>query len=387
MDIEDTQLPRPVFDREVGQIFLREFFQKDDDGNYLNFDANQDRNNSNMKYRTPIHQRYNKWASDAKRDLIESIYMNYATPSIILSRHSDGEMNFYFNIEDGQSRFTVIQEYLDDKFKFNGKLFSERTINEQNRFLDYCFPTSITIPHRTRADNTTIDDHHFENFDRINRGKPLTDNDKYWCKKDKPLVQLAIQLIELCKTEYPFMKTSKFNTMDSKGRIERKPLEEFVTILGALFNNIYKKTYSRHFLTIGAPVTTEQRVLLTDFMTFYKSIHDTMFEIMPKRGKEHIPKFNNPGQFLGMIIMDFKDNTTDIDQKKTMWVDILNIDRCSHNFMKCKNTLFNDFTDGDKKNQEQENIRRRLSRVREFYNDKNHVSTHYHIEYEENDTE
>ena len=171
MDIEDTQLPRPVFDRESTQIFLREFFQKDDDGNYVNFDANQDRNNSNMKYRIPIHQRYNKWTSDAKRDLIESIYMNYATPSIILSRHSDGETNFYFNIEDGQSRFTVIQDHLDDKFKFNGKLFRICLSMLQNRFLDYCFPTSITNPHRTRADNTTIDDHHFENFDRINRGK------------------------------------------------------------------------------------------------------------------------------------------------------------------------------------------------------------------------
>ena len=129
--------------------------------------------------------------------------MNYATPSIILSRHNDGEMNFYFNIEDGQSRFTVIQEYLDDKFKFNGKLFSERTIHEQNRFLDYCFPTSITIPHRTRADNTTIDDRHFENFDRINRGKPMQTMISIGVRKINCLVQLAIQLIELCKTEYP----------------------------------------------------------------------------------------------------------------------------------------------------------------------------------------
>ena len=29
-------------------------------------------------------------------------------------------MDFYFNIEDGQSRLTVIQEFMEDKFKFNG---------------------------------------------------------------------------------------------------------------------------------------------------------------------------------------------------------------------------------------------------------------------------
>ena len=70
-----------------------------------------------------------------------------------------------------------------------------------------------------------------------------------------------------------------------------------------------------------------------------------------------------------------------------MWVTILNIDRSSNNFMKGTGTLWNGFKDGEKKNQEQENINLRLTRVKEFYDDMESVSEEHNIEYEENDPE
>ena len=382
-------LPRPVFDRELGQISLREIFQKDEEGNYINFDATKVRDTCSMKYRIPIHQRYNKWNSEAKETIIESVFQSFIIGNLSLSRHSDGQMGFYFNIEDGQSRLTNIQEYLDDKFKFCGGFFSERTQLEQNRFLDYIFSTDTTSPHRTRAvTNTTIEDHYYENFDRINRGKALADNDKYWCLKNKPMVALAIELMEQCKVDYEFMKTAKFNTKDKDGKIQRKPLEEFVTMIDALLNGIYKKSYSRHYQKIGDEITTEDRAILNAFMTFYKAIYDTMITVMPKRDNEQFP-FNNPGKFLSMVIMDFRTDVVGItlEQKKNMWVTILNIDRSSNNFMKGTGTLWNGFKDGEKKNQEQENINKRLTRVMEFYDDMESVSEEHNIEYEENDPE
>lgn len=384
-----TSLPRQVFDRELGQISLREIFQKDEEGNYMNFDATQDRGTCVMKFRIPGHQRFNRWELLAKETILDSIFKGFIIGSISLSRHSDGQMGFYFNIEDAQSRLTVIQEYLDDKFKFCGMFFSERTQTEQNRLLDYLFSTDTTSPHRTRGDTaTTIEDHYYENFDRINRGKALSDNDKYWCRKNKPMVALAIELMEECKVDYEFMKTGKFNTKDKDGKIQRKPLEEFVTMIDALLNGIYKKSYSRHYEKIGEDITTEHRAILNAFMTFYKAIYDTMITVMPKRGNEQFP-FNNPGKFLSMIIMDFRTDVEGItlEQKKNMWVTILNIDRSSNNFMKGTGTLWNGFTDGEKKNQEQENITRRLNRVREFYDDKDGVSDEYHIDYTENEPE
>ena len=385
-------IPRKVFERELGQMTLRELFQKNEEGDYVNLDTTVDRDTCQKRIRIPEHQRYNKWNADAKETIIDSIFKNYIIGALSLSRHSDGDMTWYLDIEDGQSRLTVIQEFLEDKFKYRTLNFSERSQLEQNRILDYVFSTDITTPSRTRPtaerDATTTDDHYFENFDRINRGKALEDNDKYWCMKHKPMVALAIEFIEECKDDYPFMKTEKFNTRDSNGKVIRKPLEQIVTMIDALLNGIYKKSYSRHYEKICEEITDEHRLLLNNFMEFYKSIYDEMLNQMPKRDREQFP-FNNPGKFLGMIIMHFKETGEEmsLDEKKDMWVNILNIDRSSDNFMKGTATLWSDFTSANQKNQEQENIRSRLNRVKEFYEDKEGVSDEYNIEYEENEPE
>ena len=93
-------LPRPVFDRELNQISLREIFRKDENGNYLFFDATESRDECQKKYRIPDHQRYNKWSFGAKFTVIDSIYKNFIIGSLSLSRHPNDEIGFYFNIED-----------------------------------------------------------------------------------------------------------------------------------------------------------------------------------------------------------------------------------------------------------------------------------------------
>lgn len=389
-------IPSAVFERELGQITIRELFAKGGDGSYLDFDATEDRSQTQKKYRIPIHQRFNRWSSDDKQSLIASIFLNYIIGNISLSRHPNDAMDFYFNIEDGQSRLTVIQEFIEDKFKFNSLLFSELTEYDRNRFMDYKFSTDITTPSRNRGNsNMLLDDHYFVNFDRINKGKSLSDNDKYWCYKSKKLVEIAINLIEDSKLDYTFMGILKFGEKDKNGKEERKPLEEFVTFISALVNNIYKKSYDRNceyldvkktgVLEENQPYTQSDIDYIYGFMEFYKSIHDTMLEQMPPRQREKVNvHFNNPGKFLGMIVMDYKDESTTPDYKKDMWVNILNINRSSDNFMKEKNTLWNGFTDANKKNQEEENIRMRLNRVKEFYSNKQETSDNYHIEYNEN---
>ena len=391
-------IPSPVFERELGQIPIRELFARDGDGSYLNFDSTEDREKTQKKYRIPIHQRFNRWSSDDKQSLIASIFLNYIIGSISLSRHHDGEMGFYENIQDGQSRLTVIQEYIEDKFRFKGLLFSELSEYDRNRFMDYKFSTDITVPSRRGNTNLTLDDHYFVNFDRINKGKSLSDNDKYWCYKNKKLVEIAINLIEDSKEDYPFMGVSKFGEKDKNGKVERKPLEEFVTFISALLNNIYKKSFDRNseYLEYKKTSVIEEKQPYTQsdvdyvygFIEFYKSIHDTMLKQMPPRQREKVNiHFNNPGKFLGMIVMDYKDESTTSNYKKDMWVNILNINRASDNFMKETNTLWNGFTDSNRKNQEEENIRMRLNRVKEFYSNKQETASKYHIEYNENSSD
>lgn len=378
-------LPRKIFDRDLGQITIRELFQKDEEGNYINLDTTDNRDTCTKRYRIPTHQRYNKWSPEAKETIIDSVYKNYIIGSLSLSRHGNG-ITWYLDFEDGQSRLTVIQEYIEDKFSYRKGKFSDRTRIEQDRFLDYVFTTDITSPSMLRPtaerDAVTTQDHYFENFDRINRGKPLEDNDKYWCMKHKPMVDLSIRLMVRWKDDYPFMKTEKFNTMDSNGKIIRKPLEQIVTMVDGILRGVYKKTYMRHYENICLPITQEDERKVNDFMTFYAEIYDTMLQQMPKRDREQF-NFNNPGKFLGPIIMHFNHTNDGMsnDEKKDMWVNILNIDRSSGNFMKGTATLWNGFTAADQKNQEQENIRKRLNRVKEFYQDKDRVSNDHNIEY------
>ena len=160
-------------------VIISKIFRKDEN-DYINIETTSDREHTNKKYRIPKHQRHNKWNTDDKKNLIDSVWKNYIIGGISLSQHPDGRL-VYFNIEDSQSRLTVIQEYLDDKLKYKNKFFSELTNDEKHRFHNYTFSVDTTIPTNHAIQNesiTTIDDHYYENFDRINRGKKLEDNDQ-----------------------------------------------------------------------------------------------------------------------------------------------------------------------------------------------------------------
>jgi len=379
--VNDDEIPEAVFDRTLTTVTIGEIFRKDND-NYINIETTHDRANTNKKYRIPIHQRHNKWKPDDKKTLIDSIWKNYIIGGISLSQQPDGRQ-VYFNIEDSQSRLTVIQEYLDDKLKYKNKYFGELLDENRQRFYNYTFSVDTTVPTNHAIENegiTTIDDHYYENFDRINRGKKLEDNDKYWCHKDKSIVSYSINLIDNFNNNYSFMNTYDFN-----GYTERKPLNNIVTIVGALIYGVYKNSYERHYERIGIPITDEMRQKVINFMNYYKSIHDGMFELHEKEVTEKF-QFNNPGQFLGMILYDFNEKVVDDatqEESKNMWINILNINRFSDNFMKGKKTLWNEFSDGDRKNQEKENLETRYNRIKEFYEDKINVSRELRIEYTE----
>ena len=375
-----SDIPPKAFDREILQISLREIFEKDEDGNYINFDSTINRNQCILKYRIAPHQRYHKKSLKDKWDIIDSVFRNYIIGGISFSRHpsTNGVGTFYFNIEDGQSRLTIIQEYIEDGFKYKDKFFNDLSDFDKQRFMGYIFSQEITTPSRiSRNINMTIDDHHFENFDRINRGTSLSDNDKYWCHKHKPMVKFSFDLIAVFKTERLFMCTEKFSSE------KRNVLENICTLVGMNLYDVYKKSYSRHMENLNTEITNMKKNNVYDFMNHYSNIHDKIYEDFPRRQGEHILQFNNPGKFLSMIVRDYKVQREGISNtdKVNMWADILNINRSSDNFMKGSYTLYNFLNEGDKKNQEISNIDKRLERIILFYNDKQTISNQYNIEY------
>lgn len=393
---EQNLIPSKVFERENGQLTIREIFKKDEQGQFENFDSKEKRGPTCRKlYRIPEHQRYNKWTKDDKCQLIESIYKNYIIGTISMSRHIDSDGQWYFNIEDGQSRLTVIQEFLTDTFDYMGIYYKDLEEHNKNRILDYKFGTEITSLNKIRPrDCCNIDIHYFENFDRINRGKNLSDCDKYWCYKNRPLVKFCIEFMNELKQspDYKFLKLSQFLKYSKNGEQNRSSLEFFVTMVSAIVNRCYKKSFSRHITFLGNDgdeLSSESKKKVYDFIEFYREIYEMTNSIKPIASSEKIP-FNNPGKFLSLIIMDYTEDVPSDSgyikrapiEKKNMWGKLITMDRISENFMYSGlQTLWNGFVDADKKNQEQTNIAKRLIRCIEFYRDMDDVSKNIGVQY------
>ena len=154
-----------------------------------------DRAGSQKTYRVPEHQRYPSWSSLKKERLVDSVMANWIIGQITLTKHNDPTQNGdeYFNVQDGQTRMGALQEFVMDKFPWNGRLYSELTAEERARFNAYTVQLDIFKKERnmSQADFNRII---CEIFERLNSGTPLTDNDKYWNRSDTPAMQLLNRL-------------------------------------------------------------------------------------------------------------------------------------------------------------------------------------------------
>ena len=155
------------------------------------------------QYRIPEHQRFPAWSTKKKQSLVESVLNNWPIHAIILSKHveqhfsyDDQEPTFneYFNIEDGQTRLSALQDFFLDKFPTtdtNGLLYSQLSIQEQTYFTSYQISTEVFTMTGNRA--ATIDC--MANiFDRLNSGTPLGNNAKYYARKQTPIVDYSLRL-------------------------------------------------------------------------------------------------------------------------------------------------------------------------------------------------
>lgn len=84
-------------------------------------------------------QRQSVWKEKDKRDLIDTIMKGYPIPAIFIC---DAKTNFEslsktYNVLDGRQRLESIFEYLDNKFKYNGKTFVELSEEEKKCIVNY----------------------------------------------------------------------------------------------------------------------------------------------------------------------------------------------------------------------------------------------------------
>ena len=155
------------------------------------------RETSNKKYRIPEHQRFNKrWSVPMCNRLVDSVMKDYPIHAMVLSKHHDrigNETIEYFNIQDGQQRLTTLYNFMHgkcDTTRYEGKMFAQFSADEREKFRAYIVPcqkiSKVDGVSQERYANALTDI-----FERLNSGKPLSDNEKYHARRGEPVVKYA----------------------------------------------------------------------------------------------------------------------------------------------------------------------------------------------------
>jgi hypothetical protein len=359
------------------------------------FDSKTRRQNG-MKYRIPAHQRYPQWKSQQKNSLIDTVFRNYPMNGIVVSQHVEYK-EVYYDIEDGQTRLSILQGFFRNEFPFtlnDGTVhfYSDLPIAEQRKFDSY----RITIDVLSDINENGYDIS--EAFDRLQCGRPLRDKDLYWNRKDEyPLIIKAFSLIN-----QPYWLTGFMNTIKGITDKHRNQLPEVVTLIYAIINYHYKKnseatiskrkTFSKCFReqvqNLEVPISDENNARIKKFLTYLNEIINGTYEMLPQITipREKVNTWCNLANQTGMILHEWLENETagdDItESSKNKWIKLMCLERQSADLMfKGKKTMWNGMTSSSKQNTDDASIIARLERVNEFFENPENTADSYSIKY------
>jgi len=96
------------------------------------------KNSEKLVYKT-YFQRQFVWKEKDKKDLIDTIMQGLPIPAIFICDAGTDftQLSKRYNVLDGRQRLESIFEFLENKYKYNGKLFSEFDKDEKARILNY----------------------------------------------------------------------------------------------------------------------------------------------------------------------------------------------------------------------------------------------------------
>jgi uncharacterized protein with ParB-like and HNH nuclease domain len=226
-----------------------------------------DRDIKNSLILIPEHQRYYVWSKSHQESLIDSIMNNFPMPLLVFTEYVENNKQIWY-VQDGQQRLTTIQRFIQGKFEWNGNKFEDLTNRESRAFLGYQIACSI-IKSPTDAQVADI-------FERLNKGKTLSHNDKFYNRKNEPIIDFTINELK-SKFEKQFKMYTNLN-------IKKKQRTELSDVVGAVIsicsNNVDNITtsYERigsNLLNIG--LTDEKKLKVIDaFDLYFKCIEKSM---------------------------------------------------------------------------------------------------------------
>ena len=241
------------------------------------FDSTADRGSveDNREFRIPVHNRFPQWKPSKSEDLVDSIMMNYPIHSIMTSEHVRNGV-VYKDIEDGQTRLSVLQNYVRGNYTWNGRTYAELTETERNRFNGYEVRVEIIGKTRGMSEETFNSEIH-KIFERLNSGKPLSGNDKYHLyRSSSPVIMLALELKESLEFRDNF---KKYIGKIGEGK-SRSLLSDIVGCVLTLTRSDTSRadcintSYERNCRYIHSDISEESRENAIEFFRFYFALLD-----------------------------------------------------------------------------------------------------------------
>lgn len=351
--------------RTTQQKKLGWLFEQNEDGNYKRFNF-MNRQDSDLLFRIPEHQRFPSWNKSKKRLLVDSVVNNYPIHSIICSKHYkviNGTVKEYYDIEDGQSRLSILQSYFNGGFTNDiGEYFKDLSPSTQRVLENYEISIEIIT---IEGDN---DDIIHDIFDRLQMGQPLKDCDKFWNWNDQPLVKYALELINTRKLD-KYMGTSKFSSEKRDRLSDVVGLVSLIIYWNVSELEYINNSFKSHYKNIKHDIQQSDKDKVQMFLDHYFAIIDECYRIYPKNKHEQTKKFYNICSDLGLVLYDYFENShIDLKDRKEMWTNYFIISRKNTNFTTGSKQLWNN-VEGKPTWTQPKYMKERCNRVVEF-NDK-----------------
>lgn len=310
------------------------------------FDPTESRNlGTKWRYRIPAHQRFDSWSINQKKKLVDTILQDFIILPIIVTSHFDVS-GIYYNIQDGQTRLTALHEFANNKFPASdGRFFKDLSEEERVRFMTY----QIDVKHIEKNRDTTereFDEIIAEMFERLNSGKPLTDNDKFHARLSTPVMQLVESLKK--SSEFGFL-IEKFCWPKLGSGKSRTGLKEAAAIVLSVIQMSTDCITTSYALNGPKMVATEVNpVDIERVHSFLRLFFGIIERAIPNVSKPKRPIFNKIPATLGCMLFSWIQSvrvggSTDDE----MWVKFVKANHDHKNFL---DTLFARLTKGNRQN-------------------------------------
>lgn len=171
----------------------------------------------------PKYQRRSVWTQEYKDNFVDTILLEYPSPSIFLYEEIDSNGIAKYNVVDGKQRLTTIFEFVEDRFPISeaagkkslrGKYFSQLDIEDKVNFWNYLFSVEYIPTNQEEIINDI--------FNRINRNvAKLTPQELRHARLSGEFIKTAEDLTEFMAAKLP----SNFPRFDARYRRQMKDVE------------------------------------------------------------------------------------------------------------------------------------------------------------------